>query len=59
MILCDLLASRKRGGALGTKVLGYGFLSAAALGGTFFLFQELVPLLGYLESGALVSVKYL
>ncbi len=55
MILYDLLAPKRRE-ALGTKVLGYGFLSAAALGGTYFLFQELVPLLGYAESGTLVSL---
>jgi len=54
MILYDLLASRERGSSLGSKILGYCFLSIATLGGTFFLFQWLVPLLGYLESGAII-----
>jgi len=54
MILCDLLASRSRNTSLGGRIVGYVFLSIAILGGTFFLFQGIVPLLGYLESGAIV-----
>ncbi len=54
MILYDLWASRERETSLGSKALGYCFLSAGVLGGTFFLFQGLVPLLGYVQSGAVV-----
>ena len=54
MILCDLLASRSPNTSLGGRIVGYVFLSIAILGGTFFLFQGIVPLLGYLESGAIV-----
>lgn len=54
MMLLDYFISPQQGGAiLGSKILGYCFLSIAILGGIFFLFEGLVPLLGYIESGAI------
>jgi hypothetical protein len=38
---------------LSYKIFGYVFLACAGLGAIFLLFQTLVPLIGYLESGTL------
>jgi hypothetical protein len=54
MMLYDLWMSREREYSLANKVLGYCFLSVGVLGGSYFLFQSLIPLLGYTESGAAI-----
>jgi len=52
MFILDLLFnSRESSPALVSKILGCFFLMLAGLIGMFFLFQALVPLVGYLESG--------
>jgi hypothetical protein len=53
-MLYDLWMSRERESSLAKNVLGYCFLSIGILGGAYFLFQSLVPLLGYIESGAAI-----
>lgn len=39
-----------------TQILGYIFIIVGGAVGIFFLFQFLVPLIGYLESGAVLSL---
>ncbi|MBS0271834.1 MAG: hypothetical protein JSR85_04225 [Proteobacteria bacterium] len=59
MYFFDLLfKTREATSALGSKILGYFFLLLATAGGGFFLFQILVPLIGYLESGITVSATF-
>ena len=39
-----------------TKILGFLLLMIAAVTGLYFLFQFLVPLIGYIESGAVLTL---
>lgn len=52
-ILDLLLKSRESRPVLVSKILGCFFLILAGLIGVFFLFQALIPIVGYLESGIL------
>ena len=55
MFILDLLFnSRESSPVLVSKILGCFFLMLAGLIGMFFLFQALVPLVGYLESGIIM-----
>ncbi len=49
-----LLSSRKPDSFFVGRAIGYLFLVLAMIGGMFFLFQRLVPLIGYIESGMVV-----
>lgn len=42
-----------------THILGYIFIIVGGLIGIFFLFQFLVPLIGYLETGALFALLFI
>lgn len=55
MWMCDLLFhSRETKPSLLSKLLGCFFLMLGGGGGAYFLFQALIPHLGYLESGGLI-----
>jgi hypothetical protein len=41
------------------RILGYSFTLVGGVIGIFFLFQSLVPLIGYLEAGALFSFLFI
>lgn len=57
MVILDLLLpSHESRSALVSKVLGCFFVMLATGMGVFFLFQALVPQVGYLESGAIVCM---
>ncbi len=55
MLLDLLLPSRQSRILLASKVLGCFFLMLGVAVGLFFLFQILVPIFGYLESGFVIS----
>lgn len=44
---------------LGIKILGYCFLLLGGGTGAFFLFQALSPIVGYLESGGIISSLFI
>ena len=51
MPVLDLFLPRKLMPFLRNQALGYFFLKLGVLGGVFFFFQWLVPLVGYVKSG--------
>lgn len=55
MLLDLLFHSRQSTPILVSKVLGCFFLMLGSVVGMFFLFQSLVPIVGYLESGAIAG----
>lgn len=56
-ILRLFLSLQGKSPSLPHKILGCVFLFSSGLGATFFLFQALAPIIGYLESGALACTS--